>query len=163
MSNITTSQEKAMKSLLNDSSINMRPADKGLNKVVIDSIHMQKIYRKKSVTVLHTQFMMSDYICNWSNCEFGGSKNLAIRHVILCHAPQQNVPYFCTLCSFRATYMKAFNRHHTTFGPHVLLAKENPQSNDYLDKSSDLYNVTWGNRHCDLTLKEENLCIYSQI
>ncbi|CAC5391627.1 unnamed protein product [Mytilus coruscus] len=94
---------------------------------------------------------MSDYICNWDNCKFEGTKNLAIRHVIITHAPPEKVPYFCTLCSFRATNLKAFERHLTTFRQHILLEKENSQTNEYLQS----YNVTWGNRNCDLTLKNE--------
>ncbi|CAC5373042.1 unnamed protein product [Mytilus coruscus] len=90
-------------------------------------------------------FMMSDYICNWDNCKFEGTKNLAIRHVIITHAPPEEVPYFCTLCSFRATNLKAFERHLTTFRQHILLEKENSQTKEYLQISTESYNVTWGN------------------
>lgn len=69
---------------------------------------------------------MSDYICNWDNCQFEGPQNLIIRHIILKHAPTEKVLYFC---NFRATNLNAFERRHiTTFRPHLLLETENSQN-----------------------------------
>lgn len=98
---------------------------------------------------------MSDiYICNWEDCVFEGYKKDAIRHVIMQHAPLNEVPFHCNLCSYRATNMKALNRHANTFKKHIELSNTLEGSDEqYFINSYNPYNVTWGNKSKDISMK----------
>lgn len=98
---------------------------------------------------------MSDlYCCRWEECAFEGKRGDAIRHVLLNHAPLEQVPFYCSLCKFRATSIKAFRRHFKTFKQHrECLAGEEDREDEYKCCAEMVYNVTWGSFKSDLVEK----------
>ncbi|CAG2204249.1 unnamed protein product [Mytilus edulis] len=109
---------------------------------------------------------MSDYICNWDDCEFEGQMNFAIRHIILTHAPPDKVPFFCKLCQFRTTNLTDFERHIATFRSNHLLETENVKHQDHIQTAGECYNVTWGNQPTTVPVLlevNEDYIVYNEV
>lgn len=82
--------------------------------------------------------------CNWENCLYEGPRKDAVFHVILNHVTDVNkIPFYCTLCQFRAKCQKSLDRHVKTYRQHKQLDDGSKSSAEYLSISKDPYNVTW--------------------
>jgi len=103
---------------------------------------------------------MSDiYNCNWKDCVFEGTRTTGIPHVIIQHAPFNQVPFHCTLCGFRGTSEKALVKHVKTYKNHILLTEQlddKADINQYLNRSKCVYNATWGFETADLVQKQDS-------
>ena len=58
------------------------------------------------------------YSC--ANCPKVGEKQKMVHHYYLMHVPLDQVPYYCSFCTFRCTQRKELDRHVKGYRPHVL-------------------------------------------
>ena len=109
---------------------------------------------------------MSDviYRCLWEKCLYEGCRSDAVRHVMMTHAPLDECPFYCNLCSFRATSWKALQKHTKTFRRHLELLDGSDDRAEYLQKAKkSVYNVTWGTTTSDLMEKDAEIIEEFQI
>lgn len=85
-----------------------------------------------------------------SKCDVTGKLQMCIRHFLMSHVPVDGIPFYCTLCGFKATTLGQYNSHLKKSKIHKkLLAEEDNQQQSYLVEGR-LYNVTWGKSDTDL-------------
>ena len=53
-----------------------------------------------------------------SKCPYKGKKKYAIDHYLKRHVPENDVPYFCLLCRFKAPTQEKWDKHVNTFTKH---------------------------------------------
>lgn len=83
-----------------------------------------------------------NYKC--SKCQEIFTRKAAIHHFILHHVPLSSVPFYCSLCSFRAFSKNSLLLHMKKWATHRMMAKQYPYATDFLQESIAPYNVTWG-------------------
>ena len=89
-----------------------------------------------------------------SKCDFSSNLQTCIRHFIMKHVDPSDVPFYCTLCGFRATNVKLFNQHLKKSKVHLKLVKDGEDEKCFLQKGKH-YNVTWGKADSDLIEQNE--------
>jgi len=102
---------------------------------------------------------MSDvYICNWSGCLMEGKRKDMIWHVTMDHLEEERVPFYCTLCHYRARKKGMFYRHCSSYKPHRDLMADNQDKSekDFLKETKNPYFIYLGTdvNACDALLKK---------
>jgi len=103
---------------------------------------------------------MSDvYRCNWTDCLGEGGKREIIWQVIMNHIDEEQVPFHCSLCHFRASNIRTLERHCSTYRPHIQLQDGNNDEKIFLIKSTNPYFVKLGSNisTCDAVLENTEL------
>ena len=78
-------------------------------------------------------------------CYKTGDKSNMTWHVQKCHAPLEKVPYYCTLCGYRALKWKVLESHVKKWTPHRVAAKsadEEELKKPFLKTSKQPYRIT---------------------
>ena len=98
---------------------------------------------------------MSDILhCNWEDCAFTTtSQKTAIWHVLCNHAPEDQVPFYCSLCGFKTQKKKLLYKHVSTYKPHVEMKTEYPNIMDelFFHITENPYFVTFDTENADFS------------
>jgi hypothetical protein len=90
-----------------------------------------------------------------------GGKREIIWHVIMNHIDEEQVPFHCSLCHFRASNFRTLERHCSTYRPHIQLQNDNNDDKIFLIKSKNPYFVKLGSNisTCDAVLENTELLL----
>ena len=93
--------------------------------------------------------------CNWTDCLVEGGKREIIWHVIMNHIDEEQVPFHCSPCHFRASNFRTLERHCSIYRPHMQLQDGNNDDKIFLIKSTNPYFVKLGSNisTCDAVLE----------